>query len=364
MGVVDGLAGVSLFYYYLNKKDLCISFLEKAIEGLNDTYSGTNIVSDIMDIGKLLNYYEEKKLLTPEDTQFYYENYEPIIEDLLMDGLKENNLNPMSGTLKYGNYFIYRAKHSDKDFSYIFLEILNKIEELSHYDEKTDGIYWKSNVKREDRNLIELGVKHGVIGIIDFLVKLYENGFEKERVFELIKKGLKYVSSFKLKNEKSLFPFCTDNVPDAKSFSFGIIYGDLGIAYGMYKAGDICNMEEYKKLAIEVLTNLSKFRDDKNESITDANLLYGNLGVASLLQLLQNKIETNFLDGTIDYWYSKTKEHKIHEGKWAGFDTTFNKFDINAQLSFSHGIVGIGIMLLNFENKNNFDFLHFIDYEI
>ena len=196
MGVVNGLAGVSLFYYYLDNKELTISFIEKAIEGLNDSYQGTNIVEDIIDIGKLLNFYEEKGILTSDDINFYFENYDSIVEELLMDSLKEDNLSPVSGILKYANYFIYRTKYSDKDCSCLFSEILDKIEKLSHKDERTGGIYWISNVERDGRKLIELGIKHGVMGIIDHLVSLYKIGFQKERVLGLIVGGLKYISSF------------------------------------------------------------------------------------------------------------------------------------------------------------------------
>jgi hypothetical protein len=362
MGVVNGLAGVSLFYYYAEKNDLCISYLEKAIEGLNDNYLGTNIVDDIIGIGKLLNYYEEKEILNNEDVHFYFENYDPIIEELLIDSLKENKLSPVSGILKYANYFVYRAKHSNKNYDYLFSDVLSKIEELSHSNKENNEIYWVSNVEREGRFLVELGAKHGVMGVIDCLVNLYEIGFEKEKAFALINKGLKYVSNFKLEKEKFIFPFCTDNVPDAKSFSFGVIYGDLGIAYVLYRAGVICEIEEYEKLSIDVLVNSSKFRDDEDKFITDANLFYGSLGIASVMKLLQNKIKTKILDEAINYWYAKTEKHKVHETKWADFDTTFNKFDINAQLSLSHGITGIGIMLMNFEKKLDFDFLKFIGF--
>lgn len=363
MGVVNGLAGVSLFYYYLGNKELTISFIEKAIEGLNDSYQGSNIVEDIIDIGKLLNFYEEKGILTSDDIDFYFENYDSVVEELLMDSLKEDNLSPVSGILKYANYFIYRTRYSNKDCSCLFSEILNKIEKLSHKDEGTGGVYWISNVERDGRKLIELGIKHGVMGIVDHLVSLYKIGFQKERVLGLIVGGLKYTSSFKLENKKFLFPFCSDDVPEAQSSSFGILYGDLGVAYGIYRAGLVCEIEEYKKLGIETLILSTKVRDDKNEFITDANLFYGSLGIASFMTFMKKQLQVDFFDSSISYWQSKTKEHKIHEGKWAGFDTTFNKFDINAQLSFSHGIVGVGIALLNFEKQLDFDFLKFVGYE-
>ena len=142
------------------------------------------------------------------------------------------------------------------------------------------------------------------------------------------------------------------------------MYGDLGIAYVLHRAADVFGWKEYEALALKSLTRASEIKDDKKEIIKDANLFYGSLGIASFFKFMNKKTESNFLEEAIQYWYNKTEDYKIQESQWAGFDTTFNKFDINAQLSFSHGIVGIGTALLHFEKNLDFGFLSFIDYEL
>ncbi|VXB33546.1 conserved hypothetical protein [Flavobacterium sp. 9AF] len=364
MGVTNGLAGVSLFYFYENKINLCLAYLEKAIEGLNESYKGSYIIEDIISIGKLLNFYKEKGILNASDIEFYFENYDSIIEDFLVDSLKEDNLSPISGTLKYVNYFINRMKHSNKDYQCLFSDVLDKIEELSQKDEVSQGIFWTSNIERQGRKVIELGIKHGVMGITDSLISFYEIGFEKDRVKRLIEKALMFITDQKLTNEMFLFPFSTNSDTDNSFSSFNILYGDLGIAYGFYRAGKICAIKEYENLAIEILSHASHIRDDKQQLVSDANLFYGSLGIASFMQLFQKKANLTFLEETIAYWYKQTENYRTENPKWAGFDTTFNKFDVNAQLSFSHGIVGIGIALLNFDKNLDFEFLSFIDYEL
>ncbi|MFE3872175.1 lanthionine synthetase LanC family protein [Flavobacterium sp. ZS1P70] len=372
MGVTNGLAGVSLFYYYLNSKekasdmklDFCLHYLEKSIDGLNESYMGSTIVNDILEIGCLLDFYRDKGILSYDDTISYFDNYEPIIESLLIENLDKNILNPVFGVLNFANYFISRKPSIENKYNYLFVKVLDKIEELSCSHKDSEGIYWVSNIKREGEYLIELGIRHGVMGIIDHLVKLYEIGFQRERVFGLIEKALRYVIYYKLQFGKSLFPFSADKTPEKRDFSFGTIYGDLGIAYGLYRAGMICKLPNYTKIGMEVLLNSCEFRDDDNDKITDANLLYGNLGVASLLNLFKKNIDNSILNDSVEYWYNKTEQYKTNNNQWAGFDSTFNKFDINTQLSFGHGIIGIGIALLNFEKELNFDFLSFINYSL
>lgn len=373
MGVTNGLAGVSLFYYYyLNSKekardnelDFCLHYLEKSIDGLNEGYKGSSIVNDILEIGCLLDFYRDKGILSYDDTISYFNNYEPIIESLLIENLDKNILNPVFGVLNFANYFISRKPSIESKYNYLFAKVLDKIEELSCIHKDSEGIYWVSNIEREGEYLVELGIKHGVMGIIDHLVKLYEIGFQSERVFGLIEKALRYVIYYKLEFGKSLFPFSADKTPEARAFTFGTIYGDLGIAYGLNRAGIVCKLPNYTKIGMEVLLNSCEFRDDDNDKIRDANLLYGNLGVASLLNLFKKNIDNSILNNSVDYWYNKTEQYKTKDNQWAGFDSTFNKFDINTQLSFGHGIIGIGIALLNFEKELNFDFLKFMNYSL
>lgn len=371
MGVTNGLAGVSLFYYYKYEKkqneefelDNCMHYLEKSINGLNENYSGPNIVTDILEIGNLLHFYIEKGILNNEIALPYFNAYDPILESYLLDNLEKDQLSPAFGALQFSNYFIFKEQTLKDKYISLFSKGLDKIEELSFAHPDSGGIYWRSNVKRENDYLIELGIKHGVMGIVDHLVKLFELGFKTQRVHDLIEKAMRYIVYFKQESGKALFPFSTEKALTDRSFSFGTIYGDLGIAYGFYKVGKICNLPEYIKIGAEVLLNTCKYRDTEKK-ITDASLFYGNLGIASLLNLFKKNSNSRILDISIDYWYNRTKEYNVNNNQWAGFDSTFNKFDTNAQLSFGHGIVGIGIALLNFENNLNFDFLRFLNYSL
>lgn len=362
MGVLNGLAGVSLFYYYQNDMDKSMEVLHDAMKGLNDEYKGYDIVADIIDIANLVDFYASQGLLSREEAEGFISSNDTILEELLMESLDENNLNPIAGSLKYANYFVLREKRNPGSYQQLLSKVFEKVQELAREDAKSGGIYWVSTIPRGGKFLVELGIKHGIMGIVDFLVSLYQLKIEENQVYDLIKGAMIFIEAQKNPTGMPVFPFCADEVQKKSSFSFGLVYGDLGIAYGILRVVNFCNMEEYRPLATNLIQEVAKFKDDEGVHVTDANLFYGVLGIASLFQKIKENSDIEGLEETIAYWASKTKEFKSETTAWAGFDTTFNKFDTNAQLSLSHGIAGIGIALMNFQDQSNFDYMHFLGY--
>lgn len=363
VGVVNGLAGLSLFYFYLGNISKSLFYIERSIEGLTEFYKGDDIIRDIIEIGALLEFYCDKKFLSYKDVKEYFDNYDPIIEDFFVESLSKNNLNPVTGTIKYANYFINRSRYTGERYHKILLRTLEKIEELMEEDSKTGGIYWRSTINRDGKYLIELGIRHGIMGIIDFIVSLYDIGIEKNKSLSMIKRGMLYVMNKKLTKEVALFPFCVEKLSNRNSFSFNLNYGDLGIAYVINRIIKKCNLLEYKEILNEMLYRFSTYRDDESKMVPDASLFYGCIGVASLLSYLRKETNFSLIDESINYWFSKIYKHLGKKTIWAGFDTTYNKFDVNAQLSMSHGITGIGIGLLGRE-YNSTEFLSFLGYRV
>ena len=75
--MTNGLAGVSLFNYYLflSRKDekyldKAMYFLEESLQGLNEDYIGPDIIKDIIEISNLIMFYIQKEVLDKEDISF------------------------------------------------------------------------------------------------------------------------------------------------------------------------------------------------------------------------------------------------------------------------------------------------------
>ena len=115
---------------------------------------------------------------------------------------------------------------------------------------------------------------------------------------------------------------------------------------------------------ITVLENTLKFRDSENIFIKDAELIYGASGLFALYSDLASETNNNLFKSASQYWLDKISVHSDNDTPWAGYDTYKNGFDEYIQLSFSHGICGIGIALMSHEmGLDHRKYLTFFNYK-
>ncbi|MBS1601541.1 MAG: hypothetical protein JST42_02650 [Bacteroidetes bacterium] len=367
MGVCNGLAGVSLFYYYYAayKKDpdyleMSVRFLEESIDGLNDGYRGTTILRDIVEIGTLLNFYAKESIIDKSDIGFFYSNFDDTLVSFFRESLSAADLSPISGAIHYGYYFIERLR--DKDFSAELSDLIDRIEELSWSGPK--GIYWYSSIERQGHHLVELGGSHGIAGVVSFLLHAYDNGIQQERVRRLITGALEYLLLYR-HEDSSLYTFPFDTTEKKANPRINLAYGDLSIGYVFYKAGKLLGIDAYRLAGIEILTKSGNVRDEGGAFVKDAILLYGSEGISSFFSLFKRELATDRFDSAIQYWKGKTLSFNSHGNEFAGYRSYFNQFDVNTPLSLMNGIAGIGISLMAEEvGANSYEFLKYLRYTL
>ena len=367
MGVCNGLAGVSLFYYYYSayKKDASyidksIAYVERSINGLNGEYRGSTILRDITEIGSLLHFYAGEEIIPKADIEFFYENFDDKLLAFFRDSLSKGDLSPISGAISFGYYFIERM--ADRDFSAELAELIDRIEELSWTGPR--GIYWYSSLERNGEHQIELGGSHGIAGIVSWLLHVYANGLQQDRVRKLITGALDYLLLYRVE-DSSLYSFPFEVSDKKVRKMINLAYGDLGLGYIFYKAGKLLGVDSYKFAGIEILTKAGGVRDDGKSFVRDAILLYGSEGIGSLFSMFREELSTDVFDKTIRYWKGKTLEFNCHDNEFAGYRSFFNQFDVNTPLSLMNGIVGVGISLMSDEvTENRFEFLKYLRYTL
>jgi hypothetical protein len=365
-GVTKGTAGLSLFYFYYSKyvgddgckKDI-MHHLEDSINGLNNEYSGTNIISDIIEIGLLLNFFCKNNVLNSEDVEFYFQNFDPILLDLLKETVEHQNISATNGAIKFGYYFL-----RDKERYLNELEaILALINRLSHTHTQSQGVYWHSSILRNGNYLIELSGLNGLSGIINFLLEMSKSGIRPEETNRTIVNALNYLQYYKSEKPLAQFPFDSGSLESSENYN--LAYGDLCIGYAFLKAGKILRIQPFYQEGINILRNFSNFRDDSAHFIKDANILYGSSGLISMFRLLKIELNTTEFDHTIAYWQQKTTSFKRNVNEWAGYMPHYNQFDINTPLSLTDGLIGIGITLIEQKlDLRDFGYLNFLNYKL
>ena len=136
----------------------------------------------------------------------------------------------------------------------------------------------------------------------------------------------------------------------------------MGIGYTLYHAGRMLNNETYSDQGIEIMLNMSTFRDDKEEKIYDANLIYGASGIYSLFRLFEEYHPNQAFTKASEYWLDRVMAFGTKNTKWAGYKTFYNGEQNELQLCFDQGICGIGITLICKELNILPDYLNFVNY--
>ena len=93
-------------------------------------------------------------------------------------------------------------------------------------------------------------------------------------------------------------------------------------------------------------------------------MIYGSSGLFALFDSLVQETGNYIFEKASAYWLEKTLNHGKNDTPWAGYDTYINGFDEDIQLSFSHGICGIGIALIAHEmGLDHRKYLSFFNYK-
>lgn len=366
VGLSDGVLGLALFYYYAylysNEeiyKEMIIPCIEHAITNLNATYQTDEIDLEIIEIGEFLMFLVTKELIAAEEVEYILLELDELIEQFLLKSIAQRDLDYTAGSLKAGVYFIHRNTKE-----YLCYALLECIEQLAV--SKNEFIYWNFDLDNSKHFKPHLGLGHGLCGVVSYLLQLYQKDFERNRCRNLVNKSILFLlmqeDDMQKTNWFNISAFKSENL-----YYHNLSYGDLGIGYVLYKAGVILEDQEYCIRAHNIFENCASFRDDTARYIHDANLIYGAAGLCAVFDEVSRFYNSAKIEEAKEYWYKKISQFRCESDKnikWAGFSTYFNREFDYAQLGFSQGIIGIGIVLMAREMNLNNDYLHFLNYDL
>ena len=78
---------------------------------------------------------------------------------------------------------------------------------------------------------------------------------------------------------------------------------------------------------------------------------------------MENEHPSKLFKSARQYWMEKTINYNNNNTKFAGYETYRNGFDEDIQVSFAHGIAGIGIALINYKLNLKHEYLKFFNYK-
>lgn len=206
------------------------------------------------------------------------------LEILKREGLEFDNINEWSADVEklivvearkmlfVGNFDFFNGA-SGLVFYLLSKQIISKRGEGIFYDYINLLKYYKNNkssffYKDTESELYvkNLGVPHGITGIILIMLLLYDKGYLKEQTDKLIECFVDELISYICQDSRGFqlgSTFCVENSYTSRSV-LAWCYGDLMAGYAIYKAGVLLENYEWKSIGVNLLEK-STLRTDIHE---------------------------------------------------------------------------------------------------
>jgi len=355
-GVLQGIAGKALFYYYAGKymdygegyDGFYNSHLLQCKELFTSDYQSEYYFMELAEYGKMLCYLQHMSESDPH-TNNIYGQIDAKLSKRFDECLLAGNYDPHNGAVAIGNYFLDRSLEdpaSGKLLQYMTgrLAAVFSADEVSRIELPIVNGYTVKNY---------LGISHGIAGVLMFFVNALESPLvTTER--PICEKACEHLINYIISHQHSFeemgccFPDKLDHSPYRTPLY--LTYGDLGIGYALYRAAESMKRKELKITALEVLGTCCLRQALNEESkIQHAGLETGSAGLMALfLHLFRMTGQLEFQQAAT-FWEEKT----LHFGERdvdfsiAGFEFVFNQNVPHNNYCFTGGIIGIGMALIH-----------------
>jgi lantibiotic modifying enzyme len=295
-----------------------------------------------------------------------------VSDNSFLDDLKPHLLKSIEIDLK-GNFF--DALHgSINKLDLLFNSSLYKREESLKYPDLFINSLWENRVENEkgiywydssaiNKDIVNLGLAHGISGILVFLTKLKGQGYENPKIDLLLEGIIKSLISFKSKNPYNCyFPSnYSENGSEAGS-RLAWCNGDLGIAYAMLYCSETLQKSDLRKQAIEVINGLYHRRISNSEIdhfeenfFFDTAFCHGLSGIAYTLAKINEILKNPLIEQRIDYWKGELRNNLSTQLSING-DIYYPVYKQDKDHSYTldkcsmlAGLTGTGLVLLSLE---------------
>lgn len=350
-----GLLGFSLYYLFLAKYKNENSYIqkgeeyfEKAIASIDlkkfkKIYQTDSLDNQLSHIGRFIIFCKKNNLLDIASDQ-YLQQLDDILFGLMKSKITIKDFDSGSGALAAGYYFLSRlggGVSQEEKLSYL----VNSLDTFSFKDD--DGDYFWPCPGLQDR--IYLGISHGSALIISFLSDVCKCNIEKDLCLKIIDKAVNFLmKQYRRSKYKGLFP---NRIGDKiEPMQFALCYGDLGNGYALYRAAEVLSSAKIKVFAEMILSDCL-LRSKEDNLTLDAGILYGASGLGIAFDKLALTSSDKRFTKRANYWYEQIPKYATHTNQFAGFTSRHSNDDVLWNVSYGWGILGIGISLMCFQNR-------------
>jgi hypothetical protein len=356
--LASGEAGVALFYAYLDAArqgsdaaDRALDAFDRSVDVLGESRPAAALYGGFCGTGWVAEHLTRELFQADEDLTA---DIDQALAERLSVGAEKPPYDLMNGLSGFGAYLMERLPHPGA------AELLGRVLDLlvETAEESEAGLTWYTRPEwlspwlREltPEGCYNLGVAHGVAGLIGFLAMAQREGAEDARIPYLAEGAIRWLLRQKLPpREGSVFPAWVIPGQEPAPARIAWCTGDLGIAAVLLSAARSFGRPDWESEAL-ALARLASARPFEARKTDEVGLCHGAAGIAHLFNRLYQATGEPDLKEAALAWYCRCLDRERRgEGltgllSWVrivpGEETWWGEY------GFLGGLAGVGLALL------------------
>lgn len=357
-----GHAGIALFFAYLAKslpgaghEETAIQYLEEAVGSLAARAHPAALYHGVSGIAWVVEHFDGWLLEPESEEDDLNEASDEVVLERLAVPSWSDDYDLINGLVGLGVYALSRRPRATATES--LSRIVRHLETTA--EPQPRGLTWWTPPERlwgplreaaAPKGFYNLGVAHGVAGVIPFLADCCAAGIEPEKTRALLAGAVEWLLSQKLAGGKLIFPDFVGPEISPKASMLAWCYGDVGIAGTLLRAARAVGEPRWEAEALE-LARRAAVCPAPDANVRDCCLCHGAIGLGHQFQrLFQATGEPLFRRAALD-WYERGFAQRRPGEAIGGFvalepRSFYGDFEPVPRRGFLVGSAGIGLGLL------------------
>jgi lantibiotic modifying enzyme len=173
--------------------------------------------------------------------------------------------------------------------------------------------------ERVPEGYYNLGLAHGVPGVVGILAHAHRAGVARERTAALLEAAVPWTFAQTLpEGGRATWPYFVGPGIDPQPARLAWCYGDPGVITALLHAAGALGREDWEAAALAALQR-AVARPPGDSDVQGASLCHGAMGLAHLWNRLWQRYPSDALRASIEYWTTVALDMRTHPGGLAGY---------------------------------------------